>query len=68
MAATTLRNVLGTRNLAEILSERESISKVMQDALDEATDLWGVKVSTAINLSVTMIDPLCLTTDLQQQD
>ena len=48
LAATTLRNVLGTRNLAEILSERESISKVMQDALDEATDLWGVKVSTAI--------------------
>ena len=45
LAATTLRNVLGTRNLAEILSERESISKVMQDALDEATDLWGVKVS-----------------------
>jgi len=43
LAATTLRNVLGTRNLAEILSERESISKVMQDALDEATDLWGVK-------------------------
>ena len=36
--------MLGTRNLAEILSERESISKVMQDALDEATDLWGVKV------------------------
>ena len=46
LAATTLRNVLGTRNLAEILSERESISKVMQDALDEATDLWGVKVSS----------------------
>ena len=46
LAATTLRNVLGTRNLAEILSERESISKVMQDALDEATDSWGVKVIT----------------------
>ena len=43
LAATTLRNVLGTRNLAEILSERESISRVMQDALDEATDPWGVK-------------------------
>merc|ERR1719188_2589340 len=43
LAATTLRNVLGTKNLAEILSEREIISKVMQDALDEATDLWGVK-------------------------
>ena len=27
------------------MSERESISKVMQDALDEATDSWGVKVT-----------------------
>ena len=30
LAATTLRNVLGTKNLAEILSERESISNMMQ--------------------------------------
>lgn len=45
LAATTLRNVLGTKNLAEILSERETISQVMQNALDEATDPWGVKVS-----------------------
>ncbi|GBN38119.1 Mechanosensory protein 2 [Araneus ventricosus] len=44
LAATTLRNVLGTRNLSEILSERESISHVMQSSLDEATDPWGVKV------------------------
>ncbi|XP_040577503.1 band 7 protein AGAP004871 isoform X2 [Lepeophtheirus salmonis] len=43
LAATTLRNVLGTKNLAEILSEREIISQVMQNALDEATDPWGVK-------------------------
>ncbi|KAI1298122.1 Mechanosensory protein 2 [Halotydeus destructor] len=44
LAATTLRNVLGTKNLSEILSERESISHIMQSALDEATDPWGVKV------------------------
>jgi len=44
LAATTLRNVLGTKNLAEILSERESISHNMQNSLDEATDPWGVKV------------------------
>ncbi|XP_069976878.1 band 7 protein AGAP004871 isoform X6 [Penaeus vannamei] len=44
LAATTLRNVLGTRNLAEILSERESISATMQSSLDDATDPWGVKV------------------------
>ncbi|XP_054270525.1 band 7 protein AGAP004871-like isoform X2 [Macrosteles quadrilineatus] len=44
LAATTLRNVLGTRNLSEILSERENISHTMQSSLDEATDPWGVKV------------------------
>ena len=44
LAATTLRNVLGTKNLAEILSERETISHVMEQTLDEATDPWGVKV------------------------
>lgn len=30
LAQTTLRNVLGTKNLAEILSERETISSSMQ--------------------------------------
>ncbi|XP_014290361.1 band 7 protein AGAP004871 [Halyomorpha halys] len=44
LAATTLRNVLGTRNLSEILSERETISHTMQAALDIATEPWGVKV------------------------
>jgi len=50
LAATTLRNVLGTKNLAEILSERETISQVMQSALDEATDPWGVKVKPDMEL------------------
>ncbi len=36
--------MLGTKNLAEILSERETISHVMQTSLDDATDPWGVKV------------------------
>lgn len=44
LAATTLRNVLGTKNLSEILSEREIISHIMQASLDEATEPWGVKV------------------------
>ena len=30
LAQTTLRNVLGTKNLSEILSDRESISNTMQ--------------------------------------
>lgn len=30
LAATTLRNVLGTKNLSEILADREAISHQMQ--------------------------------------
>ena len=45
LASTTLRTVLGTRNLAEILSEREAIATHLLDLLDNATDPWGVKVS-----------------------
>ncbi|GMR32218.1 hypothetical protein PMAYCL1PPCAC_02413 [Pristionchus mayeri] len=44
LAQTTLRNILGTRTLAEMLSDRENISHQMQSTLDEATDPWGVKV------------------------
>uniref|UniRef100_A0A8C7T0X4 Stomatin (EPB72)-like 3a n=1 Tax=Oncorhynchus mykiss TaxID=8022 RepID=A0A8C7T0X4_ONCMY len=44
LAQTTLRNVLGTKNLAELLSDREGISHNMQESLDEATDPWGIKV------------------------
>ena len=44
VAQTTLRNVLGTKNLSEILSERESISQATQTILDETTDPWGIKV------------------------
>merc|ERR1712213_49389 len=44
LASTTLRTVLGTRNSAEILSEREAIATHLLDLLDNATDPWGVKV------------------------
>ena len=44
LAATTLRNVLGTKSLGDILSERESIASEMQELLHEATDPWGVTV------------------------
>ncbi|XP_048773127.2 mechanosensory protein 2-like isoform X2 [Ostrea edulis] len=44
LAATTLRNVLGTRAMSEVLSDRENISQEMQRILDESTDPWGMKV------------------------
>jgi len=44
LAATTLRNVMGTKNLSEILSDREAMGKSMHQILEEATDVWGVHV------------------------
>ncbi|RWS23962.1 band 7 protein-like protein [Leptotrombidium deliense] len=44
LAQTTLRNMLGTHNLHEILSDRETISTSMQRYLDNVTDFWGIKV------------------------
>lgn len=44
LAQTTLRNILGTKSMSEILTDRESISKAMQSMLDEATIHWGIKV------------------------
>jgi len=44
LAQTTLRNELGTKNLSEVLLERESISRNIQRVVDVATDPWGVKV------------------------
>merc|ERR1719315_167158 len=44
LASTTLRNTLGTKQLHEILSEREGIASHILTSLDEATDPWGIKV------------------------
>lgn len=44
LAQTTLRNILGTKSLQEILTDREIIAHSMQTHLDEGTDPWGVKV------------------------
>ncbi|VDL89257.1 unnamed protein product [Schistocephalus solidus] len=44
LAQTTLRNVLGTVDLYQLLTAREQIAHLMQDCLDQATETWGVKV------------------------
>jgi len=46
IAQTTLRNILGQHELDEILAEREKIGQALQKIIDEATDVWGIKVST----------------------
>lgn len=44
LAATSLRTILGTKSLQEILTDKESIAHHLRELLDEATDQWGVKV------------------------
>lgn len=44
-AQTTLRSVLGSAELDEVLSEREALNKKIQAILDLHTEPWGIKVS-----------------------
>jgi len=44
LAQTTLRNELGTKNLSDLLLQRETISESIARILDVATDPWGMKV------------------------
>jgi regulator of protease activity HflC (stomatin/prohibitin superfamily) len=45
LAQTTLRSVLGQVELDQLLSERETINRRLQQIIDEQTDSWGIKVS-----------------------
>ncbi|CAF0984565.1 unnamed protein product [Adineta ricciae] len=44
LAQTTLRNMIGTKTLQEVLSDREAIANLMEAQLDEGTEPWGIKV------------------------
>jgi len=44
LAQTTMRNVVGSVSLNELLGEREKISIEICKIIDEATDPWGIKV------------------------
>jgi regulator of protease activity HflC (stomatin/prohibitin superfamily) len=46
LSQTTLRNVCGQSELDEILAERERINVRLQQIIDEATEPWGVKVTS----------------------
>ncbi|KAK1168104.1 erythrocyte band 7 integral membrane protein-like [Acipenser oxyrinchus oxyrinchus] len=44
LAQTTLRNMLGTKNLSEILTDREEMADQMEHVLYDASKEWGIKV------------------------
>ena len=45
IAQTTLRSILGQKNLDDLLTNREEINEELQAIIDEQTEPWGVKVS-----------------------
>ena len=45
LAQTTMRSVMGKLDLDKTFEEREVINKSIVDAVDKASDPWGVKVS-----------------------
>jgi hypothetical protein len=45
-AQTALRDTIGTHTLAEMLTQRESLGKVLQEVLDRKTNAWGITVQS----------------------
>jgi regulator of protease activity HflC (stomatin/prohibitin superfamily) len=45
ISQTTLRSVLGQKNLDDLLTNREAINEQLQRIIDDQTEPWGIKVS-----------------------
>ncbi|MDA1317218.1 MAG: SPFH/Band 7/PHB domain protein [bacterium] len=54
LAQTNLRNIVGEKTLDETLTARDHINTNLRLVLDEATNVWGVKVT---RVEVQKIDP-----------
>jgi regulator of protease activity HflC (stomatin/prohibitin superfamily) len=44
ISQTTLRSILGSHELDELLSSRDQINRSLQEIIDRQTDPWGIKV------------------------
>lgn len=49
LAITTLRAVVGSMTLDEVLSKRDEINAVLHEKMDDVTDRWGIRV-TAVEI------------------
>lgn len=45
-AQTALRDIIGTHELADLLTHREKLGKRLQEILDEKTNPWGITVQS----------------------
>lgn len=53
LAQTTLRSVLGKRDLDEMLASRDQLNNDIREILDRQTDTWGIKVA---NVEIKHVD------------
>ncbi len=44
LASTTLRNIFGMKTLHEILMDRAGTAMLLEDMIEETTNVWGVRV------------------------
>lgn len=44
LAQTTMRNIVGSATLDEVLAERDKLSERIQQIVDAETDAWGIRV------------------------
>jgi len=44
LAQTTMRNIVGSADLDEVLSQRDKLSTRIQEIVDRETDEWGIRV------------------------
>ena len=54
LTVTTLRNVIGSMDLEETLTSRDSINAQLRGVLDDATGRWGIRVN---RVEIKAIDP-----------
>lgn len=70
-AQTTLREVMGKVELNELLSERDQISKHLQEIIDEKTEHWGVKVTSVevrdVILPQVLVDVMARQAEAQRE-
>ncbi|MDT7890009.1 MAG: slipin family protein [Desulfurococcales archaeon] len=67
LAMTTLRDVIGTVELDELLAHREEVSKRIQKIVDEITEPWGIKIVAVTIKDVVLPEDLVRAISMQAQ-
>ena len=71
LAQTTLRSILGTQELDDMLMKREELNSKLRLILDEETDGWGIKVTQVeikdIDLNETMVKAMAKQAEAERE-